>query len=99
MSDPRQCDECLAILEEIKAAYAESGVSLKFGPDFWSEHEAFSKMLTGTEDDIDAGFDKYPFRAQKALDRPEYRYPRIAAAFRRMTVHRAHAGHKFPFGK
>ncbi|HEX4002684.1 MAG TPA: hypothetical protein VHX36_08550 [Candidatus Acidoferrales bacterium] len=99
MSDPRPCEECLAILEELRVAYIESGVALPFGSEVQSSRDAFSKILTGTEEEIDAVLARYPFRAQALVDSPEYRNPKIAAALRKMIGHRARTGHRFPFWK
>jgi hypothetical protein len=98
MTNATPCEECQAIAEELRNAFAEMPPRLK--DEYRADGEAFRRMIGGTEEDVEraegmAG----EFRQSGWSDRPEGRYPRIQKAFRRMVMHRFRTGHGVPLDK
>jgi hypothetical protein len=98
MSDPAHCNECEAILEEFRSAYAEIEASPELRDELRAAGDALKKMIGGTEEDAeraDEVLGKYQFRAQYpgVLQDPEPQHPRIHDAFGRMFKHHGRTGH------
>jgi hypothetical protein len=92
MSTPAQCDECQAILEELRNASAEICASPKLRDELRADCDALFKMMAGTEDDVDEVLGKFRFRPQQPGIR-EFRYPRVGDAVRKMFEHQTRTGH------
>jgi hypothetical protein len=101
MSSSAQCDECEAILEEIRNAFAELHLSPKLSAELRDDCEVFLRTFSGTEQDLEEGLGKLQFRSQSSasLRAPESRYPKIAVALRKMSEHRFRTGHNALFRK
>jgi|SRR5580700_5997357 hypothetical protein len=99
MSNTVRCDECEAILEELRAASAEISISPTRRDELRDCGDAFLGMVRGTEefgDRVDELLEKFRFRAENTGSLGGYlepRNPRLRDAFRRMMVHRAQTGH------
>jgi len=100
MSNSPQCDECQAILEELRAAFAEtSGIPKTQGDESRDSLIAFLEILGQKEaytDRLDELLNKFPFRPQHPASlgaNPEPPHPKTLAAFRRLLAHRAKTGH------
>jgi hypothetical protein len=96
-----QCDECEAILEEIRNAFAKLHLSPKLSAELRDDGEVFLRALRGTEQDLEEGLGKLQFRSQspESLRAPESRYPKIGVALRKMFEHRFRTGHIALFRK
>ena len=99
MSDPTQCDECQAILEEFRSASTEIGASPKLREELRTDCEALLKMMEGNEANIDEGIAKFQFRPQGlgAPEPPAYRFPRIGHAVRKLLDHHVRTGHNIMY--
>jgi hypothetical protein len=98
MSKPSECSECLAIVEELRAAKRETRVSPKRSEELRTHFDALRKMMAGSTESSDELLAKYPFRSQRPerLRMPEYgpTDPRVHALVLRMLEHEARTGHK-----
>ena len=101
MSDPARCDECKAILEEIRSAQRESRLSPKRSEELRAYFDSAQTMLAGTGEGVDELLAKFPFRSQplEPLRTPEDRYPQLHNptmfdAIHKMLDHEARTGHK-----
>jgi hypothetical protein len=84
MTNSAQCDECQAILEQLR--------------DAWHEIREFPKIET--EEEVNEFLNKYRFHSQpEPLRIPLPRYPGIADAFRRMVERQIRTGHNVLFLK
>jgi hypothetical protein len=104
MSDPARCDECKAILEEIRSAM-RSVQRKSLSPERREEMRAYAdavlNMRTGSGEDVDELLAKFPFRPQQAgVGRlpedwfPELHNATMLDAIRKMLLHTARTGHK-----
>ena len=104
MSEPAQCDECQAILEEIKKAVEEfkracreSRLSPLQREDLRAFTGALQEMLVGSGKGVDGLLANFPFRPIRP---PGNRYsellcnPAVFDAVRKMREHAARTGHK-----
>lgn len=99
-NNPVQCDECEAILDELRNAVAEMSPDLRNR--YQADREAFMKMIGGTEEDAEraeeaVGKFQFPFSRPGSHHLPEGRYPNIQNAIRKMVVHRFRTGHRTLF--
>jgi hypothetical protein len=93
MSNPVECRECEAILEELRDAFAETQAALKLTGELRIDGESIAKMLRGMDDDEVLA--KFQFRAQppESLREPASEYPRLRDVFRKMSEHHSRTGH------
>ena len=104
MSEPAQCDECQAILEDIKKAIEEikrAGRESRLSPLQREDLRAFTgapqEMLAGSGKGVDGLLANFPFRPVRP---PENRYsellsnPAMFDAVRKMREHATRTGHK-----
>ena len=104
MSEPAQCDECQAILEDIKKAIEEikRGVRESRLPPLQREDlraftGALQEVLEGSGNGLDGLLANFPFRPVRP---PENRYsellsnPAMFDAVRKMREHATRTGHK-----
>ena len=100
MTSSAQCDECEAILEEIRNASAELHLSPELSAELRDDGEGILRTFGGTEGDFEEGLRKFQFRPQPPRYQIEcYGYPRIAAVWHRMGEHRLRTGHIVLFRK
>jgi hypothetical protein len=88
MSDFVSCQECEAIVQELRDAYADAwSFSGQESKDAWV---ATYKMIGGTEEDAT--------RAEDLAPAAQFREPlRINRAIHRKFAHEARSGHKVPW--
>ncbi|HEV2388984.1 MAG TPA: hypothetical protein VGS20_17220 [Candidatus Acidoferrales bacterium] len=84
MGGPPPCDECEAILRELREAYASAWASSdQQTRDAWL---AFARLTGGTEQDAE--------RAEELAPRAKFQDPlRVNRALARMSIHQARTGH------
>jgi hypothetical protein len=91
MSDPAECAECEAILEDLRSA-----AGMPSRQQMLAAREITLKAILSTdEESIEQLLEKHPYRLQ-ADDRartPRYLQPQFQAVFRRLWDHRARTGH------
>jgi hypothetical protein len=101
MSEPAPCEQCQAILEEIRRAGRESHLSPQHRDELRAFTDDLKEMGAGSGEGVDALLAKFPFRFQQfgPVMPPEHRYPELhnpamCDAIRKMVGHRARTGHK-----
>jgi len=97
-----RCDECEAILEELRNALAEMPPQIR--KRYESDRDAFLMMVGGSEEDVarlEESGDKYLFRRTlpDAVEKQGSDYYKIQSAYRKMIVHRFQTGHRALFGR
>jgi hypothetical protein len=92
MVDRRECDECRNILEELRAAFAEIRASPKLCKQL--RDDASVLLSIGKEEGADQAIGSFGFH----LPHPPPRYPKIAGAFQKLTLHKSRTGHNVQFG-
>jgi|HubBroStandDraft_5_1064220.scaffolds.fasta_scaffold1921965_1 hypothetical protein len=86
MSDPTQCSECRAILEELR----RTGMRVPHP----AMDEGIRKMMMGSEEGVDDLLARFPFRPQRTESlKPSYVYPRFGNLFRKILDHKSRTGH------
>jgi len=97
MSEPAQCEECRAIVEELRTAARESPVDPKSSQELRAYGDALRKLRDGTVEGVDELLARFPFRSQRLgpLKMPEYPElsPRRREVWRRLHEHQARTGH------
>lgn len=95
MTSPIQCDECRAIILELRDALVGAPLSRERRAELQAHSEAFSRMLRGSEEAADELFAKYSFRPKppELLESPLFRNPRAKQALRKMLEHAVRTGH------
>jgi len=83
--DKPACEECMAIVREVREAYRETWLSA--GPEFRDAWRATYKLIGGTEEDVLRAGELLPNAATGSS-------PRIGNAIRRMLAHEARASHR-----
>jgi len=102
MSSSAQCDECEAILEEIRNASAELHLSPKLSAELRDDGEVILRTFGGTEEDFEEGLRKFKFQFRPHPPNELIAasgYPKIVAVWHRMSEHRRHTGHIVLFRK
>jgi hypothetical protein len=93
MSIPAQCDECEAILVELRSAFAEIDSFPRLRNELRADCAAIIGVLRDKEEDaerVEEIMRKFQFRPGRDT---ECRTPRIRDAFQKMTDHRLRTGH------
>ena len=90
------CDECAAIVDELRDAFGEMSPELL--DRYRDDRDAFMNLIGGTDEDFGRaeeliGKSKFPIQGSGLFDALGGRYPRIQSAFRKMIVHRFRTGH------
>jgi hypothetical protein len=97
MSNRAECDECRAIVEELRGAFAEVQASPKLRDELRVDCQAVFGVLGGAEEDperVEEVIAKFQFRPGTDT---ECRTPRIRDAFRKMGNHCLRTGHGILF--
>jgi hypothetical protein len=87
----RECNECQNILAELHAALSEIRASPKLTKQLCDDARLL--LGIGTGDGADEAIGQFPFHTPRTSPK----YPKIAAAFRRMSQHKLQAGHSLLF--
>ena len=91
MVDWCECSECQNILAELHAASSEIHGSPKLSKQL--HDDARFLLGIGTGDGADEAIGQFPFHTSQTPPK----YPKIAAAFRRMSRHKMQTGHNLLF--
>lgn len=87
MVDARECNECRNILAELEAALSEIRASPRLSRQL--RDDAGFLLRVGTGEGADEAIRQFPIHPAQLPPK----YPKIAAAFRRMIQHKIQTGH------